>query len=128
MSQSKERRAMIKDLALLRQAGALARHAAARHAVVAENMANADTPGYKARDLPAFDSKIADAAKNNAPGLERRMLRPTVLQGMETSPDGNTVNLADQMTRGADAQAQHAAALTVYRKAIELMRLSVSTR
>ena len=45
---------MFERLALSRLAGALANHAADRQAVVAENVANADTPGYRARDLRPF--------------------------------------------------------------------------
>ncbi len=119
---------MIKDLALLKQAGALARHAAARQAVIAENLANADTPGFKARDLPRFDAGLAEAAKTGGADFEARMKTPSVLKGLEASPNGNTVALEDQMARSVDAQSQHAAALSIYRKTIELLRLSVSTR
>ena len=45
---------MFERLALSRLAGALANHAADRQAMVAENVANADTPGYRARDLRPF--------------------------------------------------------------------------
>jgi flagellar basal-body rod protein FlgB len=119
---------MIKDLAILRQAGALARHASARHAVIAENISNSDTPGYKAKDIPAFDAEAAKAAKSGDADLERRYLQPQILKGLESAPNGNTVNLEDQMLRAADTQSQHTAATTIYRKVIELTRLSVSTR
>lgn len=40
-------------LSLLRLASDLAAHAATRQSVIAENIAHADTPGYRARDIPA---------------------------------------------------------------------------
>lgn len=122
---------MFTDLALLRQAGALARHAASRHRLIAENIANADTPQFRARDLPRFDETAARAAARGAEGattLQGGVMRPEILRGVEGSPNGNTVNLEEQLVRGADAQAQHAAAMTIYRKSIELLRLSVSSR
>ena len=45
---------MFEKLELTRMAQALAAHAGARMAVIAQNVANADTPGYKAKDLPDF--------------------------------------------------------------------------
>ena len=45
---------MFEGLEIFQLAGATARHAAARQAVVAQNIANADTPGYRARDVADF--------------------------------------------------------------------------
>jgi flagellar basal-body rod protein FlgB len=45
---------MFEKLELTRMAQALAAQSGARMAVIAENVANADTPGYKAKDMPAF--------------------------------------------------------------------------
>ena len=46
---------MFNNLEILGLAQARARHAAARQAQVATNIANADTPGYRARDVASFD-------------------------------------------------------------------------
>ena len=40
---------------------AAARHATARHRVIAENVANADTPGYRARDLKDFSAIVKES-------------------------------------------------------------------
>mgnify|MGYP000342005014 CR=1 FL=1 len=45
---------MFYDLNVLKTAYAMATHAGQRQAVIARNMANADTPGYQPRDLEAF--------------------------------------------------------------------------
>ena len=46
---------MFSNLTVFQTAHAMSVHAGARQALIAQNVANADTPGYRARDLPAFD-------------------------------------------------------------------------
>lgn len=119
---------MLKELTILSQASALARHATARHQVVAENIANADTPGYRAKTLPAFDAKLAEDAEQGSVIAARQLTEPVLMRTKQASPNGNTVALEEQMAESIDAQGQHRAALAIYRKTIELLRLSVSTR
>lgn len=115
---------MMNNLSILAQSSAMARHAAERHRVISENIANADTPKYKARDLPVFDPKIATAS----PTDYERLMRPERIRGLETSPNGNNVAVEDQMTRAVQAQGAHEAALRVYQKSMELLRMSLSGR
>ena len=49
---------MYEQLEVLRMAKALAGHAAARQTTIAGNVANADTPGYRARDIESFASYL----------------------------------------------------------------------
>lgn len=125
---------MVADLSILKVASAMAQHAAMRHRVLSENMANADTPGFKARDIPAFDPKEAlkQARRNAAEGQPFASpvdnLRPFEVETYESSPNGNTVSVQEQMVSATDAQAQHQAALTIYRKSMDLLRLSVTGR
>ena len=49
---------MFDNLEILRLSQAMARHAGARQAVAAQNLAHADTPGYKTRDLTPFGETI----------------------------------------------------------------------
>lgn len=119
---------MLKDLTLIAQASALARHAGRRHELIAENIANADTPGYKAKTLPAFDPKAVEEAENGSMIAARKLTAPIELRTNQASPDGNTVTVEEQMTLAVDAQGQHQAALAIYRKSLELLRLSVSHR
>lgn len=111
------------DLTIFNQASAMARHAAERHRVIAENVANADTPGYKAQDLPPFDAAIATRPDDDL--ARTRMFRAAEVENARTSPNGNSVGLEDQMVRAADATAQHEMALAIYRQAMDLLRLSV---
>ncbi|MBX2855116.1 MAG: flagellar basal body protein [Rhodobacteraceae bacterium] len=125
---------MMKDLSILNVAGAMARHASARHKVIAENVSNADTPGYKAQDLDGFDAMkaerlyqiVGDRGDRSLSLL--RMMQSHDIENASASPNGNTVQVEDQMARSADAQAQHETALAIYRKSLDLLRLSFSSQ
>lgn len=127
---------MLGNLALLDLASAMARHASTRHRVIAENVANADTPGYHARDIGDFQTFLNEsfpgggfAAKATRPGHAGAAADPAGPRAFELdvpgSPDGNTVNLEDQAVRAAGTQGDHALALTVYAKAIDILRLGL---
>lgn len=124
---------MLNNINILKIASAMARHAADRHQVVSENIANADTANYRAKDLEPFQhaySRIAHGAKNDelfADGAApwRKTLINTT--GM-TSPNGNTVSLEDQMMRSIEAQQSHETATLIYKKSIELLRISLNGR
>ncbi len=131
---------MALNIGLLKMAGALASHAAQRQGLIAENMANADTPGYKARDLVAF-SKTYNAQTANPSAM--RATRPehfgqgtsnhnftieeTSAFGAE-SPNANTVSLDDQIMRSAALQIDHELALGVYTKSLSILRLGLGRR
>lgn len=120
------------DLAILRLADGLARHSATRHSVLARNVANADTPGYKAQDLRSFDTLVRDdfAARATRPG---HLTGQTAVRldpiadsafGSE-SPNGNDVSVTDQLTRAAQALGNHDKAVTVYKKTLDILRLGL---
>lgn len=119
---------MVSDIDILTQASAMARHAEKRHAIVAENIANADTPGYRARALPNFDPDMALNASHTVGIDNSAMMRPIDKADAPASPNGNTVSLDQQMVEAAEAQAQHQTALAFYRKAIDMLRISFSTQ
>jgi flagellar basal-body rod protein FlgB len=123
---------MIENLDIVRLASQMARHAAARHMIVAENIANADTPNFQARDLAAFDPSEPGGfrARTTHPGHVVDM-RPQAVGGRPieldytTSSNGNTVSLEDQIVRSADIQKRHELAVTLYRKSLDLLRLGL---
>lgn len=119
---------MMKDLTVLAQASALARHAQLRHQLTAENIANANTPGFKARTLPAFEADRVTSPEFRDRIAAKEMFRPIEMNAAQASPDGNTVGLEEQMVLSVDAQGQHKAALEIYRKTMDLMRLAVRAR
>ena len=124
---------MIEPLDITRMAQALAAHSGERLSLIAENVANADTPGYRARDLPDF------AAAFRAADLSMRQTRAghvaggsslpaVVLAKGSASPDGNTVSLETEMVRAAGVRQDHAMALAVYRSASEIVRSALGRR
>jgi flagellar basal-body rod protein FlgB len=122
---------MLENLTLLDLASAMARHATARHWVIAENVANADTPGYRARDVKDFQAIVKESFTPRAtrPGHLGSGGGDTASRTFELalppSPNGNSVNIEDQAVRAVEAQGQHALALTVYAKAIDILRLGL---
>ncbi|MGE4033582.1 MAG: flagellar basal body rod protein FlgB [Parvularculaceae bacterium] len=105
---------------------------AARTATLAENVANADTPGYVARDLKAEKFKSlanAHALKVSDP---RHISPPKTAAPAQTvfSPDGeaslngNQVSVETQMMKLSETRMDYQLASGVYRKAVDLIRLA----
>ncbi len=128
---------MFEKLEIFQMAGAMARHAGARQAAISQNVAQADTPGYRAVDTASF----ADAwAKNDdfAPEATRPgHIRADAGGGMEmtlrdtpdgASPNGNTVSLEREMVRAAEVRQEHDTALAIYRSASSILRTSLGRR
>lgn len=126
---------MFDRMEILTLARSLSAHAGTRQALVAENVANADTPGYRARDLPDF----ADAYRASVQDSDLRRTRPghlssddkgpfagtAVPQPGETSPNGNSVSLETELVRAADIRSKHNLALTVYSSSLDIIRASI---
>jgi flagellar basal-body rod protein FlgB len=123
---------MFEKLELTRMAQALAAHSGARMAVIARNVAHADTPGYKAQDLTSFEHVFV------AQGQEMRASRPGHLGGPSygtdlmterspgrEAPNGNTVSLEGEMVKSVEARQAHEMALAIYRATSDVVRASL---
>ena len=119
---------------ILRLAQASAEHAARRQAVIARNIAHADTPGFRAQDIAPFAELLA--ATGNAPMRATRpghiappaamgALRSLPASGVEVAPDGNSVSLEVEMVRAADARRQYDFSLGIYSKSLDILRASM---
>jgi len=89
-----------------------------RMGVIASNIANAATPGYKARDIDfnaALDARLANGAAASDPRAGMVWRRPTM-----PSLDGNTVEMATEQT----AFAENALA---YRSSLSFLQGRVNT-
>jgi flagellar basal-body rod protein FlgB len=121
-----------------------------RQRVLAENVANASTPRYVARDLDqrAFTDAIANqmpstrmgpAGPNPQAPVTMVATRAGHISGgssassagrvvrapdSETTLDGNAVVLEEQMIKVADTRMNYDAALGLYQKGLQLMRLA----
>lgn len=107
------------------------RFLAARTNVLAENIANADTPGYVARDLaaPEFGKRVASLAASDPRHMtgegRKAGSRPHEAPDAEASLNGNQVSLETQMMKLSETRMDYQLASTVYRKGVELIRLAV---
>ena len=125
---------MFQDLDMFRLSSAMAAHAGQRQGVIAQNIANADTPGYKARDISPF----ADIVRGE--GLSAlRATRPRHLDAPDdriatarvreehvaNSPNGNSVGLEEEMLRAVEVRRQHDRALAIYRNGLSILRTSL---
>lgn len=129
---------MFADLSVFRLASAMAAHAGARQTVIARNMANADTPGYAAQDIPAFQALVdADTAGfapratrpgHRFPGAAEAVFTPRDRPGAAADPNGNSVALETEMISAAETMRQHDRALAIYRASLGILRGALGRR
>lgn len=129
---------MFEKLEIFQMAGAMARHAASRQALTAQNIANADTQGYKARDLASF----SDTYRDQSGGMEIRATRaghlmggsalsstPRIIAGAGSeSPNGNNVSLEGEMMKATEISGHHKRALAIYQSSLGILRTSLGRR
>lgn len=115
-----------------------------RQRLLAENVANADTPGYRVKDLEKQSfSQMASAASSR--GLElapsARATHPahfsTAMAPLETNmsskmdarvevtPEGNEVVLEEEMMKVTSNQLDYQAAASLYSKTMGLFRIAI---
>ena len=129
---------MFENMEIFRMAHALARHAGARQAVVSQNMANADTPGYAARDIAAFAQVYAPDGGGQALRATRagHMLGADARLDFDVAkdpdavadPNGNSVTLETEMLRAVDVKRQHDRALAIYKSSLTVLRTAIGRR
>ena len=122
---------------VLGMASAMAQNASARLSAIARNVANADTPGYRAVDAPSFKDTYQGAGS-----LPLRATRAGHLAGAPAgeatrfiarpdsalSPNGNSVSLETEMVAAAGVRRDHDLALTIYKTSLGLLRASLGRR
>jgi flagellar basal-body rod protein FlgB len=82
---------------------------ARRQQVLASNIANADTPGYKAVDFD-FGKALGEALRRPGAAAERA-LRLEAQPAAQPSADGNTVDMDAERAKFADNAVRYEAAL-----------------
>lgn len=117
---------------------------ATRQEVIASNIANADTPGYKARDFD-FSQALNNAVvnqrgpqgmgmavtdKRHLVGKTHSVLEADLLYRNDVQPsvDGNTVDMNIEMSNFTDNAIRYQASLTFLQKRIEGMRAALQTQ
>ncbi|MGC9369187.1 MAG: flagellar basal body rod protein FlgB [Paracoccaceae bacterium] len=108
-----------------------------RQQVISENIANADTPGYRAREVSAFSRMVDSSAQSSGAattnarhigGSERAgNVRVQEDKGAwDQSMDGNTVVLEQQTIKASEVSESYRMAAQLYRKGHELLTLAVT--
>ena len=103
-----------------------------RQIVLAQNVANANTPGWQARDVQPFGVVLAgklgvaqaQTHGQHLAGHATRTLGTLVSQG-ERSPDGNSVRLDDQLSRVADTETSQSTVTNLYAKFLGFFRTAL---
>ncbi len=111
-----------------------------RQHLIAQNVANADTPGYSPTDLKPFTIPTALAApaavaggmaavRTNGVHISTRTPTKTTwkqstVADSEVRLDGNQVVLEDQMMKMTEARLDYEAAIGLYQKSVTMLRLA----
>jgi flagellar basal-body rod protein FlgB len=111
-----------------------------RQKLLAENVANADTPGFQPKDLkvPAFtrNGAVTGAglvvertdANHMAGDTARSGEDPRFARRFEITPSGNAVSLEDEMLKVAQNQSDYQLAASLYQKSLQMLRTAVGRR
>jgi flagellar basal-body rod protein FlgB len=117
-----------------------------RQRTIAENVANADTPGFQPRDLKPFSFEAQMQALRTPQGAtaaegpemtnaghmslarggsaSRSKFKSAIQRDSETRLDGNGVVLEEQMMRMSDSRMNYDAAISFYQKSLGLLRMA----
>ena len=114
--------------------------AAQRQKVLSQNIANADSPGYRPKDLKQINFKDVLRGTAAAPVTVART-NPTHLQGtipeqehfrargqhktFEESPDGNQVVVEEQMQKVGDTRSEYNTAVTLMTAHMKMLSIAI---
>jgi flagellar basal-body rod protein FlgB len=111
----------------------------ARQKLLAENVANAETPGFRGQDLSPFSfegymrnqtvAKIETATTRpghiGVTGTGADGFGPRATGGFEITPEGNSVTLEDEMMKVASNQMDYQAITSLYTRSLRLIRTAL---
>ena len=110
-----------------------------RQGLLAENVANAETPGYRGRDLAQYDYADRTAGFSSAT-VTTSATQPTHfsvssgegsafgaqrMANFEITPEGNGVTLEDEMMKVTTNLMDYQAATSLYQKSIKILRTAM---
>lgn len=114
-----------------------------RQRVLANNVANSDTPNFRPRDLvePKFDRRgnsvdqamgsvqVSRTNVNHISGSSAaESFGKNQKAGYETRPAGNSVNLEEEMMKSSANQMDYAAATSLYSRSLGLLKTATGRR
>lgn len=116
-----------------------------RQRAIAENVANANTPGFQARDLKPFSFQVQVQAASSAGGVAaipagtmavtqpghmqpkgpKPAVKPAKAPDSEKTLDGNGVVLEDEMIKLTDTRMDYDAAINFYQQSMGMLRTAI---
>ena len=99
-----------------------------RQNVLAQNIANANTPGYAARDLMQFKDVLTAQDRREAGGFPLAATLPPGRPDRTNaakSIDGNAVVLDEQLEKVAETDAAHQLAMGLYKKYVGMFKTAL---
>jgi flagellar basal-body rod protein FlgB len=111
----------------------------ARQGVLAENVANAETPGFMAHELKPFDQSEEQSRVSLEPmktaatdpnhfsvvGTSSTGYAAVTEHGFEITPEGNGVTLEEQMTKVAENQIDYQTVTALYTRSVGILRIAL---
>jgi flagellar basal-body rod protein FlgB len=118
---------------------------AQRQVVLGQNLANADTPNYRPKDLREADfARLTEGYSGRASRMTVARTDPAHLEGAppvrvgltgrevdsnyETTPDGNAVILEEQMAKASQTALDYQLTSNLYRKYLGMIRLALGAQ
>ena len=129
---------MFEDLTLFAMAQRQIDYLARRQSVLSENIANANTPNFKSKDLApvSFKDLMAPPAEAVRASVTNPMhispeVEPARFEEInehrpeESKPDGNQINIEDQMQKIGDIKGDYELAVNLMMKHINMIKTAL---
>jgi flagellar basal-body rod protein FlgB len=110
-----------------------------RQGLLAENVANAETPGFRGRDLAQYDFADRSSGFSSA-GVTTTATQPMHfsvsssegsafgaqrMANFEITPEGNGITLEDEMMKVTTNMMDYQAATSIYQKSIKILKTAM---
>ncbi len=130
------------DLALLNAAGAKIKYLSKQQELISQNIANADTPGFKPKQLTPVDfaaflgkSGVSNTLKMANTNTDHMLPGAALGSGKkqpqkmtyEVAPAGNAVILEEQMVKASDTRMNFDLMVNLYNKNMSLLRTAIGS-
>ncbi len=131
------------NIGLLKALGAKMDYLSQRQRIIAQNVANADTPNYRPQDLKPVDfgtvlkgvtaSKGIQMVSTNAMHVGAGNEVAAAKEGKqkkvyEVAPDGNAVIMEEQMLKSGETVMDYNLMTSLYQKNVSLIKTALGTR
>lgn len=100
-----------------------------RQKVLAQNIANADTPGYKPQDIAPLDFKrLLESSSSKMSLSAGQATAKNQKNPYEISPSGNAVILEEQLLKMNQNYTDHRLTTTIYQKNIDMLKNAIRSQ